>query len=117
MRPPIAVAISTRDRPRALEQCLRSLAAGRVTPAEVVVADQSDGAETREVVAAASGELGSVRYVRARPGGLGASQNDAVRAATRDQGGRMVVGDGVQAVGIGIVGPCLQTSTHQDHVF
>ncbi|MDQ3823784.1 MAG: glycosyltransferase [Actinomycetota bacterium] len=78
---PIAVAISTRDRPQALERCLRSLAAGRLVPAEVVVADQSDGPETRELLARPGGGV-SVRYVRARPGGLAAAQNDAVRATT-----------------------------------
>jgi GT2 family glycosyltransferase len=74
----VAVAISTRDRPEALARCLRSLAAGRLAPAEVIVADQSDGPETRELLA----ERDDVRYVRARPGGLGAAQNDAVRATT-----------------------------------
>jgi GT2 family glycosyltransferase len=80
--PPLAVAISTRDRPKALERCLRSLAAGRVTPADVVVADQSDGPQTRELLAQAPDGLGAVRYVQARPGGLGAAQNDAIRATT-----------------------------------
>jgi GT2 family glycosyltransferase len=74
----IAVAISTRDRPEALARCLRSLAAGRLAPAEIVVADQSDGPETRQLL----GELRDVRYVRARPRGLGAAQNDAFRATS-----------------------------------
>jgi GT2 family glycosyltransferase len=78
--PPV-VAISTRDRPRALERCLRSLAAGRLVPGEVVVADQSDGPETRELLAQPRDGLG-VRYLRARPGGLAPAQNDAVRAAS-----------------------------------
>jgi GT2 family glycosyltransferase len=82
MSVPVAVAISTRDRPRALERCLHSLAAGRVAPSEVVVADQSDGTETRELLAKRTEELGLVRYVRARPGGLAAAQNDAVRATS-----------------------------------
>jgi O-antigen biosynthesis protein len=75
---PVAVAISTRDRPEALARCLRSLAAGRLAPAEVIVADQSDGPETRQLLA----ERPDVRYVRARPGGLGAAQNDAFRATS-----------------------------------
>jgi O-antigen biosynthesis protein len=74
----VAVAISTRDRPEALARCLRSLAAGRLAPAEVIVADQSDGPETRQLLA----EHPDVQYVSARPGGLGAAQNDAVRATT-----------------------------------
>ena len=80
--PPVAVAISTRDRADLLERCLQSLAAGTLTPAEIVVADQSDGPETREVVSRSSATTESVRYVRARPGGLGVAQNDAFRATT-----------------------------------
>jgi GT2 family glycosyltransferase len=79
-RPRVAVAISTRDRPRALERCLEALATGRLAPDEVVVADQSEGDETRELLASAAQALGPVRYVEARHGGLGAAQNDAVRA-------------------------------------
>lgn len=71
--PSIAVAISTRDRPEALERCLASLASGRVQPAEIVVADQ--GEVPVEVAPPA-------RRITARPGGLGAAQNDAVRATT-----------------------------------
>jgi GT2 family glycosyltransferase len=81
-RAAVAVAISTRDRPQALERCLRSLAAGRVAPSEIVVADQSEGRETRELLSPAPEEFGFVRHVRARPGGLGAAQNDAFRATT-----------------------------------
>jgi GT2 family glycosyltransferase len=72
-RPDVAVAISTRDRPNALARCLASLAAGRQRPAEIVIADQSDRLSTEELDA-------PVRRVRARPGGLAAAQNDAVRA-------------------------------------
>jgi GT2 family glycosyltransferase len=75
----VAVAISTRDRPQALERCLRSLSAGRRQPDEVVVADQSSGPETEEVARAAG-----ARHLRARPGGLAAAQNDAVRAAAAE---------------------------------
>ena len=78
-RPAVAVAISTRDRPDALERCLRSLATGRAQPAEVLVADQSAAPETEEVARAAG-----ARRLRARPGGLAAAQNDAVRATSAD---------------------------------
>lgn len=81
-RPAVAVAISTRDRPEALERCLASLATGRADPAEVVVADQSDGPKTRDLVSRAAAERPALRYLRARPGGLAAAQNDAVRATT-----------------------------------
>jgi len=75
------VAISTRDRPQQLARCLAALAAGERLPDEVVVADQGAGPETRLVAEAA--EL-PVRYVRARPGGLGVVQNDAVAATSAD---------------------------------
>ncbi len=82
--PSIAVAISTRDRPEALRRCLESLKRGRLLPAEVVVADQSAGTETKLVVQAAVSDALPTRYVRARPGGLGAAQNDAFSATTAD---------------------------------
>ena len=71
-RPDVAVAISTRDRPDALARCLESLQAGRVQPKEIVVADQSDTPSAAE----------PARRIAARPGGLAAAQNDAVRATT-----------------------------------
>jgi GT2 family glycosyltransferase len=77
----VAVAIATRDRPAALGRCLRSLVDGRAVPGEIVVADQSDGTGTREVVDEVVDSL-VVRYVRARPGGLGVAQNDAFAAAS-----------------------------------
>src|SRR5829696_1376865 len=73
----ISVAIATRDRPQALARCLESLRANRVQPAEVVVADQSSGAETRSVVAAAG-----VRWVAGGDDGLAGGQNAAFRHAT-----------------------------------
>jgi GT2 family glycosyltransferase len=81
----IAVAISTRDRPQALQRCLESLGAGRLRPDEVIVADQSDGSETSRIAdeVKASGLL-SIRYLRARPGGLGAAQNDAIGATSSE---------------------------------
>jgi GT2 family glycosyltransferase len=78
----VAVAISTRDRADALRRCLRSLADGRALPAEVVVADQSAGPDTRDAVDEYRDHALPVRHLRARPGGLGASQNDAVRATS-----------------------------------
>ena len=77
--PAVAVAISTRDRPASLRRCLASLRAGTTLPTEVVVADQSSGEATRAIVDAASACL-PIRYIRARPGGLGAAQNDAFAA-------------------------------------
>jgi GT2 family glycosyltransferase len=80
----IAVAISTRDRPAVLRRCLESLGTGRLRPDEVVVADQSDGEETRLVVDEAKAGGLPIRYVRARPGGLGVAQNDAVGATAAE---------------------------------
>jgi GT2 family glycosyltransferase len=80
--PLIAVAISTRDRPHALRRCLASLAAGERIPHEVVVADQSSSEATWEVVDDAARNGLPARHVRARPGGLGAAQNDAIRSTT-----------------------------------
>ena len=81
-----AVAMSTRDRPTALRRCLRSLLEGTSTPAEVVVADQSTGPDTRRVVDEVHDQGLPVRYLRARPGGLGISQNDAIAAYERAHG-------------------------------
>jgi O-antigen biosynthesis protein len=80
----IAVAISTRDRPDVLRRCLESLGTGRLRPDEVIVADQSDGSATRLVVDEARANGIPIRYVRARPGGLGAAQNDAVAATASE---------------------------------
>jgi GT2 family glycosyltransferase len=77
----IGVAISTRNRPQALRRCLDSLRAGTSRPAEVVVADQSEDETTRQVVDEVGDGL-PIRYIRSRPGGLGAAQNDAVAATT-----------------------------------
>ena len=80
--PAVAVVISTRDRTAELRRCLRSLLDGTSTPAEVVVADQSRGPGTREVVAESAADGLPVRHLRVRPGGLGVSQNDAIAATT-----------------------------------
>jgi GT2 family glycosyltransferase len=53
-----------------------------VLPSELVVADQGEGSETCLVVQEAGDAGLPIRYVRARAGGLGAAQNDAVAATT-----------------------------------
>jgi GT2 family glycosyltransferase len=78
----LSVAISTRDRPDALERCLRSLAGGDARPAEVVVVDQSADEATREVVDRCRQSVGVLTYVRSAPVGLAVSQNLAVAHAT-----------------------------------
>lgn len=78
----VSVVISTRDRVALLERCLRSLAAGRVLPAEAVVVDQSRGDESAATVKRLDEELPfRVVYVRHEGLGLGASQNLALRHA------------------------------------
>jgi O-antigen biosynthesis protein len=76
-RAAISVAIATRDRPRALARCLRSLGECRVLPAEVVVADQSGGPETRAAVMEADGPILRVRWVDGGSGGLAGAQQAA----------------------------------------
>jgi GT2 family glycosyltransferase len=76
-RAAISVAIATRDRPQALARCLRSLSGCRVLPAEVVVADQSTGQESRQAVTDADGPDLRVRWVDGGSGGLAAGQQAA----------------------------------------
>lgn len=73
----ISVAIATRDRPQALARCLASLRACRVLPAEVVVADQSAGSSTRQVVMEADEPDLPVRCVDGGSGGLAGAQQAA----------------------------------------
>lgn len=73
----ISVAIATRDRPQALARCLQSLRACRVLPAEVVVADQSAGSSTRQVVMEADEPDLPVRCVDGGSGGLAGAQQAA----------------------------------------
>jgi GT2 family glycosyltransferase len=75
----IGVAIATRDRPGQLARCLESLQAGQLIPAEVVIADQSAGPATREVVAAAQSPEVALRYVDGGGHGLAGAQNAAFR--------------------------------------
>ncbi|MBA3263096.1 MAG: glycosyltransferase [Thermoleophilaceae bacterium] len=81
-RAEISVAIATRDRPQALTRCLESLLGSRVSPAEVVVADQSSAADTRAVAAGADRPELPVRWVDGGSDGLAGGQNAAFRHAT-----------------------------------
>jgi GT2 family glycosyltransferase len=80
---PVAVAISTLDRPDALARCLESLARGTEVPAEVVVVDQSDDRTAEAVVASATGRLAGVRHIAGTERGLARGQNESVRAGTQ----------------------------------
>ena len=76
-RAEISVGIATRDRPQALARCLESLRACRVLPAEVVVADQSAGAETRQAVTRADDPALPIRWVDGGANGLAGAQQAA----------------------------------------
>jgi GT2 family glycosyltransferase len=76
-RAAISVAIATRDRPQALARCLESLQRCRVLPSEVVVADQSAGPATRDVVAKADGPDLRFRWIDGGSDGLAGAQQAA----------------------------------------
>ena len=78
----VGVAISTMDRPDALERCLAAVWRGSVRPREIVVVDQSRDDRTERVVRAASAAGMPAVYERVEPRGLGASQNVAFARAT-----------------------------------
>jgi GT2 family glycosyltransferase len=77
----LSVAISTRDRPEALERCLEALASGDVLPNEVIVVDQSSNQETRSVVDKCRRSTLPIRYITQEPLGLAVSQNTALAHA------------------------------------
>jgi GT2 family glycosyltransferase/SAM-dependent methyltransferase len=80
-RPSATLAICTRDRPGALERCLRSIGQAFEAPDEVLVVDNAPhGAATHEVVA----RFPAFRYLPEPRPGLSAARNAAVRAATGD---------------------------------
>jgi GT2 family glycosyltransferase len=81
-RSQLSVAISTCDRPDALERCLEALAAGDVLPAEVIVVDQSRTDDTRLIVEKYRSSTLPIRYIRQKVVGLGVSQNTALAHAT-----------------------------------
>jgi GT2 family glycosyltransferase len=78
----LSVAISTRDRPDALERCLEALAAGDVMPTEVIVVDQSSNDATRLIIEKCRRSTMSITYIRQEPLGLAVSQNTALAHAT-----------------------------------
>jgi len=82
----VTVAICTRNRARALERTLRSLAAAAVPPSlswEVLVVDNSSDDETPRVIANASDAL-PARAVDERQIGLSHARNAAIREARGD---------------------------------
>lgn len=78
-----SVVIPTIGRPAQLREALDSLVACDPRPAEVLVVDQSGGAETRGVVEAYAGALGA-RWVRSDARSIGLAVNTGFEAATHD---------------------------------
>ena len=81
----VSVIVCTRNRPRDLAACLRSLVGQDRLPSELVVVDASEGDASRDVVEAvrAAGAIADVRYLRAAPR-LTSQRNLGVAAATGD---------------------------------
>lgn len=80
--PPVSVVIATRDRPRALERCLRALAANSVPPAEIVVVDNGRAglpASSRSAV-----EQRTALVHLDNPGGVSRARNRGVERARHD---------------------------------
>ena len=80
----ITVAVSTRDRPDALDRCLASLRSGERLPDEVVVVDQSDELASRAVAERWRGAGLTISYIRDASRGLGAAQNLAFQRASHE---------------------------------
>lgn len=76
-----SICICTRNRPDQLRQALASIAASKLAPRQIVVADDSDGDETEALVAAWAVPI---TYVHGPRTGLGANRNAAIAAADGD---------------------------------
>lgn len=75
----ISLVICTRNRPRQLEECLRSVAALSLQPSEVIVVD--NGSSTEETKRVATG-WPNVRYVWEPRPGLDRARNAGIRCAS-----------------------------------
>jgi GT2 family glycosyltransferase len=77
----ITAIISTLNRPSALSRCLDALLAGEVSPAEIIVMDQSDNDETRTVVSLRSAPDVQIKYMHQERRGVSFSRNTAIADA------------------------------------
>jgi glycosyltransferase involved in cell wall biosynthesis len=77
---PVSVVVCTRDRSESLRLTLQSLAEQELPPLEVVVVDQSRGAETRAAVLAARDSIDRLQYLHLREPGLSRAYNAGIRA-------------------------------------
>lgn len=75
--PTISAVVCTRNRPDMIGRAVASLLANKGIDFEVVVIDQSDGDETKEIVE----EFGGARYVRSDARGLSRARNLGAREA------------------------------------
>jgi glycosyltransferase involved in cell wall biosynthesis len=75
----VSICICTRNRPESLKVALRSVHESQVEAHQVVVADDSDGAQTQAMVQT---EFRSVEYVSGPRRGLGANRNRALAQVT-----------------------------------
>lgn len=73
----ISVAISTRNRPDDLSNCLAALLNGDVLPGEIIIVDQSTDSRTQQVIESCDTDRVSLVYVPYTDTGLGKSQNIA----------------------------------------
>lgn len=78
----LSAIVATMDRPSYLDRTIRSLRMSRVQPHEVLVADDSRGAETRELVEGWQAEWPAVRYLVTEKRGTSAARNLGAREAT-----------------------------------
>ncbi|MDQ3479925.1 MAG: glycosyltransferase [Actinomycetota bacterium] len=76
---PIAVVVSTVDRPEALARCLGAILDGAVMPTEIIVIDQGGEPETADVVAANAKHGVPVRHVVVDERGLSKARNLGLR--------------------------------------
>jgi GT2 family glycosyltransferase len=79
---PISVVVPTIGRSALLRQCLRSVAACRPLPAEIVVSDQSPGGTEKALVAEFAGV--GARWVHCDGRGIGHNTNRGMAAARHD---------------------------------
>jgi GT2 family glycosyltransferase len=78
---PISVLICTRDRHESLRQTLESVLAQNYEDYEVLVVDQSTGAETRQLVETMGAVSGRLRYLRLDRPGLSRAYNAGIEEA------------------------------------
>jgi len=81
----VTVVICTYNRPKDLEECLKSLDRGFITPDEVIIVDDGDMQKTKEIIKNASlTNIKEIKHVKGWKKGLPASRNIGIQYATGD---------------------------------